>query len=437
MDVVFLYRCVGQELLLTYLSSDKSVTFGSTAQEFDPKGKSSAEVLSFNNHKEQFIMKTTTCFIFILLTIVTFLFISNTFAQDATPRPIVKLIYFLPNDREPQPDINDKFETLIKDVQELFANQMDAHGFGRKTFLYETDARGKAVVHHVIGRQTDAYYNNLAYTFDMWSEIDEKFDMSKDIYLAAIDISNEILDGGEACGRGSGWNAAGRALVPASGDCFNVDLIAHELGHTFGLQHGFYGRDIENKTVAKFSFDPMLNTYWTAHWLDVHAAFNLRGAVDVDSVHVPSVNLLPLSSTASPNAIRLRFEITGSHGQLHQAQLMKPPNANSQYPSFVAGKRLATTPDSIVEFVTVGLLPEDRDVYLQMIDKSGVMTRTEYFPIDITPFLPSEADFYAPTRALGKGAAADIAYSPDEERFAVAGDGISIYDSQTQSPLIY
>ena len=381
-------------------------------------------------------METLRFFVFTFLFTI-FVGLPLGFAQDAAvgERPIVRLIYFLPNDRTPQPDINEKMETLIKEVQELFANQMEAHGFERKTFLYETDARGKAVVHHVTGRHTDAYYNNLAYTFEMWSEIDEKFDTSKDIYLAAIDISNEILDGGEACGRGSGWNDAGQALVPASGDCFNVDLIAHELGHTFGLQHGFYGRDTENKTVARFSFDQMLNTYWTAHWLDVHAAFNPRGSVDADSVRAPSVKLLPLSATGAPNAIRFRFEITGSHGQLHQAQLMKPPNANSRYPSFVAGKRLATTPDSIVEFVTVGLLPEDRNVYLQLIDKSGVMIHTPYFPIDITPLLPSESDFYKPTRDLGQGGAADIAYSPDGDQFAVSGDGIFLYDAQTQQPV--
>ncbi len=88
-------------------------------------------------------------------------------SAEQRERPIVRLIYFLPKDRDPQPDINNKLDTLIKDTQMLFANQMEAHGFDRKTFLYETDASGKAVVHHVTGQFTDEYYNNLQYTFDM------------------------------------------------------------------------------------------------------------------------------------------------------------------------------------------------------------------------------------------------------------------------------
>ncbi|MDE0088345.1 MAG: hypothetical protein OXU23_21665, partial [Candidatus Poribacteria bacterium] len=58
------------------------------------------------------------------------------FAHAQNTRPIVRLIYFLPKDRKPQPDIDAKFDKWIKDVQQLYANQMEAHGFGRKTFQF-------------------------------------------------------------------------------------------------------------------------------------------------------------------------------------------------------------------------------------------------------------------------------------------------------------
>ena len=186
-------------------------------------------------------------YLFFLLAVLLGVFYG--FVEAEAERPIVRLIYFFPNGRAPQPDIDEKLDTLMKEVQELFANQIAAHGFDRKTFLYETDPRGKAVVHRITGRFTDEYYNKLSYTFDMWSEIEEQFDTSKHIYFVAIDISSEKLDAGFSCGRGGGWNDSGRVLVPASGDCFSVGIIAHELGHAFGLQHGYYQRDTENKQI--------------------------------------------------------------------------------------------------------------------------------------------------------------------------------------------
>ena len=121
-----------------------------------------------------------------LTLIILFTLLPLGFAQ--AQRPIVRLIYFLPNDRAPQPDIDVKMDRLIKDVQLFYAEQMEAHGFGRKTFQFETDARGNAVVHHVKGRFTDRHYSNLSSTSDIWGEIDGRFDTSKNIYLTAIDI---------------------------------------------------------------------------------------------------------------------------------------------------------------------------------------------------------------------------------------------------------
>lgn len=61
-------------------------------------------------------MKTTLCLSLTLLTLVTLAFVPKIFAQDS--RPIVRLIYFVPSDRQPQPDIDTKMDKLIKDVQQ-------------------------------------------------------------------------------------------------------------------------------------------------------------------------------------------------------------------------------------------------------------------------------------------------------------------------------
>ena len=113
-------------------------------------------------------MKTILCFLLILVCSLT-VFPQASLAQNS--RPMVRLIYFLPNDRKPQPDIDAKMDGLIKGMQEFYAKQMAAHGFGRKTFQFETDARGNAVVHWVSGRFTDKHYINLSDTWTSWRKL--------------------------------------------------------------------------------------------------------------------------------------------------------------------------------------------------------------------------------------------------------------------------
>ncbi len=128
----------------------------------------------------------------IALSVCFFSLICLTSVSYASPEYIVRVIYFVPNDRTPQKDIDTQLDKLIKESQQFYADLMESHGFDRKTFRLETDATGKVVVHHVNGKFNDAYYQSPS-TSVVWKEINEQFDMSKNIYLTAIDISSEVL----------------------------------------------------------------------------------------------------------------------------------------------------------------------------------------------------------------------------------------------------
>ena len=55
---------------------------------------------------------------------------------------LVRLIYFLPKDREYRADMVDEFRASVRKSQEFFAEQMGVHGQGRLTFEVETAASG-------------------------------------------------------------------------------------------------------------------------------------------------------------------------------------------------------------------------------------------------------------------------------------------------------
>ncbi len=318
---------------------------------------------------------------YLLALILLLIFVPLSFAQDA--RPIVKLIYFLPRDRKPQPDINEKMDRLIKDTKQFYADQMETHGFGRKTFLFETDARGKAVVHRVIGQHTDKYYDNLPNTSDIWEEIENQFDMSRNYYLTAIDISSEriLSRGRSACGiAGARGSAGGKVLIPASGNCFKVKTAAHELGHAFGLLHDF--RD--NTYIMSYGPGEDRISKCTAEWLNVHSVFN---TVQPTANTHTKVEMLPPSLAALPNAIRLRFKVSNPDG-LHQAQILTPTLAGPAQGSdeLLSCKTLHGSTSTTVEFVTI-LTPINRYVSLRVIDINGNFFWGRY-PIDVSPLLP-------------------------------------------------
>ena len=281
----------------------------------------------------------------------------------------VRMIYFLPSNRSPQQNIDTKLDTLIRDVQQFYADEMERYNLGRKTFTFETDATGKAVVHHVDGQFTDSYYRQNTFR-KVWEEIREQFYTPQNIYFIAIDISNERVGRGynEVCGVGDSHGASGgHVLIPASGDCFNLKTAAHELGHTFGLQHDFRS----DTYIMSFGRTPNKLSECAAEWLDVHRYFN-TGQSQTHFDNPTTIQMLsPLASP--PYAIGLRFEVTDPDG-IHQAQLLTPATIRNQglwQPKFLSCKRLNGETDTIaIEFNTNQLTVKSSEVTLRACLKS-------------------------------------------------------------------
>ena len=354
-------------------------------------------------------MKTTLCLALTSLIFVTVAFVPNSFAQETSPKYVLRQIYFYPSDREPSDALEAKLDTIVKEIQQFYADEMERHGFGRKTFTLETDENGRTVKHRVKGKFPTSHYIP-AYN-NTFTEIEEYLDIPKFslhfehfIFHFVDGIDNNIafptnnqvytlLSGG-----GGGGPFSGRAtLTLLNSDKATEDnyrrawyFTAHELGHAFGLPHDF--RD--NRYLMSYGGDRLVDrlSYCTAKWLDAHRYFNTtQNAFD----EVPTIQMLEPAFVSSPNTIRLRFEITHT-ASLHQALLLI--NSTGLSPLDRLSLRDTTTHDckslsgnsATIEFDTIELVPDSEYIVLYVIDEHGNYT-SEVFQIDMTSLLPDTA----------------------------------------------
>ena len=298
---------------------------------------------------------------------------------------LVSLIYFRPSDRPGRPNVDAEIDALIKKAQRFFADQLERHGFGRKTFQFETDAHGNAVVHHVNGKFPNAHYQYSSPPYPWEDEIREQ------IYIPPRSITVHMLDSDPDGTPFTGFGGTGGGF-PYGGGSADIDnwdwsTIAHELGHAFGMGYHDH-RDLS--LMSYRGFDGSLSPCFAA-WLDVHPAFNPT-VVRIGTR--ATIQMLPATLEAPPNAIRLRFTVTAPAGSLYQARLLTPEkNVRHGYDFNTGGligcKRIDGNPtSSTVEFVTTALTPDTESVSLQIIGIDGDSTDSERFPIDVASLLP-------------------------------------------------
>ncbi|MCG9128306.1 cadherin domain-containing protein [Candidatus Poribacteria bacterium] len=235
--------------------------------------------------------------ILVLLLLIQLLQIQFSYSYANT----VEVIYFYPNDKVPQTGIDATLDTKLKNAQSLYLSVMELYGYGRKTFDIDTDSDGDVVVNHFQGDFNDTYYHDDTFS-KVITELSHSYNSSQNVYYVAIDVNVDVfeVDIGDTQVRACGVALSKWGATPAQGSCFNYIVIAHELGHTFGLEHDVFSTG---------NIDPMINSPCAAAWLDVHPCFN-GGNTDSGSTHIEV-----LSPKISPEGeIRYSFDVSDPDG---------------------------------------------------------------------------------------------------------------------------
>ena len=308
------------------------------------------------------------------------------------PRTI-RMIYFLPNDRPYRADVVQKMKDEIRTVQNFFADQMGAHGYGNKTFRLETDSQGALLVHRVDGQYPDSHY--LYRTEDtVFAEIERKFDVMQNIYSIVIDNSiNEIRwgEGRQASGFGGRLGKNG-GLVLHSGE-FGWQTLAHHMGHAFGLWHDF------SDGAYIMSYGPgrnRLSPYYT-EYLSVHPYFNPE--IPLEAGQTSTMEFIsPRTYPAGSENVSIRLKVSDSEG-LYQVLLLlrtRPGRPGAGSIEVKAGRGFMGEKDAIVEFDYDGVTPSDKftslsnpaahRIHVQTVDTAGNVSQEYFVLAKISPY---------------------------------------------------
>ena len=220
-------------------------------------------------------------------------FLLPSFAQEeASDEYTVKLVYFYPKDKQPRENTDARLDKTIKRVQKFYADQMESHGYGRKTFRFATDANGNAVVHQIMGRKDAAHYKkSISRCF---GEFANRIQTRKTILLVFIDH----------VGYGAGVAYSNKRILVPGAPFWGT--VGHELGHTFVLPHDFRG----GRYIMSYNPPDMLSKC-AAQWLDLNPYFNGGKISEVEN----RVKIERLPSIAyPPENLHLYFKLTDPDG---------------------------------------------------------------------------------------------------------------------------
>ena len=332
----------------------------------------------------------------------------------------VRMIYFLPNDRPYRPEVVQGMKDMIRTLQTFFAAQMQAHGYGNKTFRFETDDEGEPKVHRVDGLHSDNYYlANHGY----WEEVDQKYDRyANNVYFLVWDNSTNTIGEGVG-GIGGRDKNRGQLTVPAM---FSFGLVAHELGHAFGLGHDF--RD--GAYIMSYGLGMNKLSACAAEFLAVNPYFNFN--IPLERGTPPTIELIsPRTYPSGSKSVLVRLRVSDTEG-IQQVRL-------NAYAALYDFRGLSGKKQAIVEFEYDGV-PSTAG-FISLSSAGSHIMAAEATDIngdkgEITFALAERSPYNIHAFEEHTGKVESLMFSPDGTKLVSGGKSNKLWDVATKRNIV-
>lgn len=93
--------------------------------------------------------------------ILSCLLLSHAFALTAaepSPKPVLRIVYFTPSDRQPIPGYAERLDKVLEHVRQFYRDGMAAAGFGQRTFNLDRNRDGSLRLFIVCGEHPTEKY---------------------------------------------------------------------------------------------------------------------------------------------------------------------------------------------------------------------------------------------------------------------------------------
>ena len=154
---------------------------------------------------------------------------------------------------------------------------------------------------------------------------------------------------------------AGMRLSQQRADISGCPVIAHELGHAFGLYHNIIGKPSLMGAGAGGGQGVDVLDDFEARWLDKHHYFNTVHNIN----HVPEFRIIQRIREVEKDVLRFQIEVDSING-LHQSQIFRHSDV-----AVLGWQQLNGNTDTAEFHIRRNTLDNQKHVSVQVLDTQG------------------------------------------------------------------